>query len=77
MNSDSYSLLFVFLLIVFVIFIFIRIALRIRKYGGSMLTTMAGSTHEFRDKEKQEAMEIVLDLKANKKMVEQSDDEPK
>jgi len=71
MNNDLLNISFVIILILFVIFIFIKIALRIRKYGGSLTTTMFASTYEFLNKDKREAVEEIVEMKANKKMEEE------
>jgi len=77
MNSDTFNILLSAALIALVIFIFIRIAFRIRKYGGSLTTTMFASTYEFLNKDKREAVEEILEINANKKMEEESLDKPK
>jgi flagellar biosynthesis/type III secretory pathway M-ring protein FliF/YscJ len=76
MNSETLNIAISALLILLVIFIFIRIALRIRKRGGSLTTTMFASTYEFLNKDKREAVEEIVEVKANKKMEEESSDKP-
>jgi predicted Holliday junction resolvase-like endonuclease len=71
MNSDLLSISFVIILILFVIVLFIKIALRIRKYGGSLTTTMFASTYEFLNKDKREAVEEIVEMNANKKLEEE------
>jgi hypothetical protein len=53
-----------------------QIALRARKYGGSQTTTMLASTFEFLNGDKRKAVEEIVELKANKKMEEESFDIP-
>jgi len=77
MESDTFNIILSAVLILLVIFVFIRIALRIRKHGGSMTTTMLASTYEFLNKDKRESIEEIVELKANKKMEEESSDKPK
>lgn len=77
MNSDIYTLLIGLIIPVLVIFIFTKLAIKIRKYGGSMITTMHASTYEFLSKDKQEAVEEIVERKANKKMDEESSSKPK
>jgi len=77
MNNDSLGLIFLIALLAAVIFLFIRIALKIRRNGGSLTTTMFGATYEFLNKDKREAVEQIVEVKASKKMEEQSTDEPK
>ena len=47
MNNDTLSLIVVALVVIFVIIIFVRIAINLRKYGGSLTTTMFASTFSF------------------------------
>ncbi len=75
MNSDLLSISFVIVLILFIILVFIKIALRVRKYGGSLTTTMFASTYEFLNKDKREAVEEIVEMNANKKLEEESDSE--
>jgi len=77
MDSDSFNIILAAVLIFLVIFIFIRIALGVRKHGGSMTTTMLASTFEFLNKDKRKAVEEIVEVKANKKMEEESSDKPK
>jgi len=77
MDSDTFNILLSAALILLVIFIFIRIALRIRRGGGSLTTTMFASTYEFLNKDKREAVEEIVELNANKKMEEEKSDKPK
>ena len=77
MQDDTLSFIVVAVGLLIVIFVFIRIAIRLRKYGGSMVTTMFAATYEFLNKDKRQAVEIIVEAKANKKMEEQSSDEPK
>lgn len=77
MSSDTLNIVLSVVLILLAIFIFVRIALRIRKRGGSLTTTMFASTYDFLNKDKREAVEEIVELKANKKMEEESTDKPK
>ncbi len=70
------SLLVVATVLIVVIIVFIRIALNVRKYGGSLTTTMFAATYEFLNKDKREAVKEIVEMKANKKMEEESSDEP-
>ncbi len=75
MDSELISLLLIgFLLII--IFAVIIIIARKRKFGFQS-TALFGATHEFYDKDKKAAIEIMVEQKAGKKMEEQSSDEPK
>jgi hypothetical protein len=72
MQHDTYSIIFVFLLLLVIIYFLIRFAIKIRKHGGSPTTLMYGATDEFYNKDKKKAIEYVVELKANKKMEEQT-----
>ena len=77
MDNDTIDLLLVVFAVLAVIYIFIKIAIRTRKHGGSMVTTMHASTYEFLDKEKQQAAQEVVEKKADKKMDEEKSGESK
>jgi len=77
MSNDLYTFLIVFIILTVIVFVFIRIAVRLRKHGGSMVTTMHASTYEFLGKDKREAAEEVVEIKANKKMEEEASNKPK
>lgn len=77
MNNDTLGLVVVGVLLTIVIIIFVRIAISLRKYGGSLTTTMFASTFEFLNKDKREAVEEIVEMKANKKMEEEKSDKPK
>ncbi len=66
MDDDVLSIIAVIMVLTAVIIIFIRIAIRIRKYGGSLTTTMFAATYEFLNKDKREAVEEILDMNINK-----------
>ena len=75
MNSDLLNISVVIILILLIIVFFIKVALRVRKYGGSLTTTMFASTYEFLNKDKREAVEEIVEMNANKKMKEESNSE--
>ncbi len=77
MVSDTFNILLSAALILLVIIIFIRVAIKTRKYGGSLTTTMFASTYEFLNKDKREAVEEIVELNANKKIEEEKSDKPK
>ena len=77
MNNDILSLIVVALVVIFVIIIFVRIAINLRKYGGSLTTTMFASTFEFLNKDKREAADEIVEMKSNKKMEEEATDKSK
>jgi len=53
------------------VFIFVRISIKLRKYGGSMATTMHAATYEFLSKDNRQAIAQLVEVKANKKMEEE------
>jgi hypothetical protein len=63
-----FKLIFIAAIILFIIFIFIRIAVRVKRNGGCLTTTMFASTYEFLNKDKREAIEEIVNLNANKKL---------
>ncbi len=68
-NSEA---IFAFTLLIVFIFAFARIALRIRKSGGTMTTTVHGALDSFYNKDKKKAVEMVVEQQADKKLEEQS-----
>lgn len=77
MDKDALSLFVVAVVLIGIIFIFIRIAIKLRKYGGSLTTTMFASTYEFLNKDKREAVEEIVEMKSNKKLEVEASDKPK
>ena len=76
MDNEIVSLLVAASAILLVIILFIRIAIKLRKYGGSLTTTMFASTYEFLNKDKREAVEEISEMNANKKLEAESSDKP-
>ncbi len=77
MENEILSLILVSVLLILVVYIFIRVAIKLRKYGGSLTTTMFASTYEFLNKDKREAAKEIVELKANKKMEKEASDKPR
>ena len=76
MGNDTLNLIVLSLILIMVIALFIRIAIRLRKYGGSLTTTMFAATYEFLNSDKRKAVKEIVEMKANKKMEGQESDEP-
>jgi hypothetical protein len=76
MENDTLGLIVVFVGLALVIIVFIRVAINLRKYGGSLTTTMFASTYEFLNKDKREAVEEIVEMKANKKIEEEASNKP-
>lgn len=74
--QDVSTVLIILLLLIALIVIFIRVALRIRRNGGSLTTTVFAATYDFYNKDKRKAIEVISEQKAGKKMEEQSSDQP-
>lgn len=72
-SIDLIALIFILLT---VIFIFIRIALRLRKYGGSLTTMMHAATYEFLNDDRRKAVREIVETKAHKKFEEEDSDKP-
>ena len=70
------ELILILVVLILVIVIFVRTALRIRKYGGSLTTTMMSSMYDFSNKNKRNAIEHIIETRANKKMEEEATDKP-
>jgi hypothetical protein len=77
MANATFNILFVIIILAAVIFVFIRIAVKIRRGGGSFTTLMYGATDEFYNKDKKKAIEQVIEQKAGKKMTEDTSGESK
>jgi hypothetical protein len=75
-SSDTLSLLTVLLVILVVIGVFVRIAIRVRRGGGSLTTISLGATDEFLTKDRRKAAEMIVNQNAGKKLEEQSSEEP-
>jgi hypothetical protein len=75
MSDDILYIVLAIILLLAVVFIFIRIALRIRRSGGSMTTLMHGAADGLYNKDKGKAIEYTTEQKAGKKMNEQSSGE--
>ena len=73
MKIDYYSILFASALLLIVIYIFIRIALRIRKTGGGLTTSMFASTYEMHSRNQRAAIEQLVEQKVKKMEEEESD----
>lgn len=68
MHNDLLSLFVITAVLFIIIYFFIRIALRLRKSGGSMITIMLASTYEFLNADKRKAVQHIKAVKANNKM---------
>jgi hypothetical protein len=75
MREDILYIVFALLLLLVVIYIFIRIAVKVRRGGGSLTTLMHGASDGFYNKDKKKAIEYTTEQKAGKKMSEQSSGE--
>ena len=76
MGNEALNLIVLSAVLMIVIVVFIRIAIKLRKYGGSLTTTMFASTYEFLNRDKRKAVKEIVEMKANKKMEEQKSNEP-
>jgi hypothetical protein len=66
-------------IILMVIIVFLRVSGRMRKRGGSFTSILLGSTYELHSKDRREAIEVIVEQKAERKQQEpesgDSDDE--
>ncbi len=75
--NELLSLLLMLFLLIFCIYFFIRIALKVRKGGGSIpFLISSGATDAFYDRDKKFAIKEVVERNAHKKMEEQSSSDP-
>ena len=74
--QDLSTLLVILFVLIAVVVIFVWVALRIRRNGGSLTTTVFAATYDFYNKDKRKAIEVISEQKAEKKMEEQASDEP-
>jgi len=74
--QDLSTLLVILFVLIAVMVTFIRIALRIRRNGGSITTTVFAATYDFYNKDKRKAIEVISEQKASKKMEEQLSNQP-
>jgi hypothetical protein len=65
MENENVSLLICAAIILIVIIIFVRIAIRVRKYGGSLTTRMFGTTYEFLNADRKKAVEEIIEKKSD------------
>ncbi len=77
MSDNLLGLIMVAVALIVVIIIFIMIAVKLRKHGGSLTTITFGTTYEFLNKDKREAVEEILDMNINKQKEVQPTDKPK
>jgi len=73
---DDLNFIITMSFLAFIVFLFVRLALKIRKSGGSMMTTVHGTLDAFYDKDKKKAVEMVVETHAHKKLEEQSSSDP-
>ena len=72
-----FEILLIFIMLLLIIGGFIRTAFKLRRRGGSLLTTMYGATDELYTKDQKNAIEHIVEATANKKMEEEESGEPK
>ena len=70
------EILFVLTITIVAVFIFIRIAMKIRKGGGSMLVLSSGAMDACYTSDKKKAVEMVVEMNAGEKMEEQTSGDP-
>ena len=70
--SDLFEFFLALVVLGAFVFFFIRISMRIRKGGGSILSVTSGATDAFYNRDKKEAIRMIVEKNAHKKMDEQS-----
>jgi len=75
--NDLFEIILIFAVLIIIIAALIRTAIKLRRRGGSLLTTIYGATDEFYTKDQKNAIEHRVEVNANKKMEEEESGEPK
>jgi hypothetical protein len=75
--KDMFEILIAIIFLLASIILFIHISQKLRRGGGSLTSTMLGSTDLFYDKEKKKAIAHIVEIKSGKKQVEQASEDPK
>lgn len=72
---------FSFFLVAFIVIAFtvalVLLSMRLRRRGGSMVTTMLGATYELHGEDRRKAIETIVEKAADQKIEEQSSGDPK
>jgi len=76
MLAENFDFLFAIIILAAALLGFIKIALIIRKSGGTMTTTVHSALDSLYDKDKKKAAEMVAEQQANKKLEEQASSDP-
>ena len=71
-DNDIFSIFLVVSLLSLFAVMFVKISRKLRKGGGSMSIVILGATDEFYNKDKKNAVEVIVEQNAGKKMEEQS-----
>ena len=69
---DDLNFIITMIFFAFIVFLFVKLALKIRRSGGTMTTTVHGTLDAFYNKDKKKAVEMVVEKHAHKKLEEQS-----
>ena len=75
-NMD-FSLLFVAIIIIVFTLLLVFLSIKVRRRGGSMVTTMLGATYELHGEDRKRAIETIVEKAADQKTEEQSSGDPK
>jgi hypothetical protein len=57
-------------ILLLVVIVFLRVSRRMRKRGGSLTSVLLGATYELHGKDRREAIEVIVEQKAEKKQKE-------
>lgn len=69
-TNEFTSIVVPVVIILAVIIVFLRVSGRMRKRGGSFTSILLGSTYELHSKDRREAIEVIVEQKADKKLEE-------
>ena len=75
--NDLFSLIIIGILLIIIIAGFVYVSRMYKRKGGTQTLVTFGATNEFYNKEQIEAIEMIVELNAGKKMEEQSKDDSK
>ena len=76
LTSDIIPLIVVGVIVLSVVAILVVITMRVRRRGGSPTTIGLGATHEFLNKDRRKAVEVIVNVKAVRRLGSQTSGAP-
>lgn len=74
---ETFTYIFVLVLLIAIMGLLVVIYRKVRKGGGNMFFVSSGAMDEFYTKDKKRAVEMIVEINADKKMEEQCSSDPK